>query len=239
MLKEFVEKIIELSKNEEHHINGEVYTDKPINYVPHIKHTPEKCRVYSLEALTTLIKTEINKIPELPIFVEVVSERLVRVYSTYDEEFDRKNLYSAETERIENSINYYHDKDEVITQLKSVYKHTDDIEYLLSLFNAISEESKVSDTDNGISQVVEATKGIQMKTNITIKPRVTLAPFRTFLEVEQPESEFLLRLKEGGQVLIKEADGGVWKLEAKKRVKEWLESRLAEEIALNKVKVTA
>ena len=42
------------------------------------------------------------------------------------------------------------------------------------------------------------------------------------MEVEQPESEYLLRVDENGRIGLFEADGGVWKLEAKRNVKEYL-----------------
>ena len=60
---------------------------------------------------------------------------------------------------------------------------------------------------------------------------MTLRPFRTFQEVEQPESEFLLRLDEDGNIGLFEADGGMWKLTARQTVKAFLEKKLAELIA--------
>ena len=68
-----------------------------------------------------------------------------------------------------------------------------------------------------------------------IKPRVPLRPFRTFQEVEQPESEFLLRMDEEGNIGLFEADGGMWKLKARQTVKAFLEEQLAEEVAGNGV----
>lgn len=54
-----------------------------------------------------------------------------------------------------------------------------------------------------------------------------LKPYRTFNEVDQPESEFLLRLSEGGGVALYEADGGAWKLQARRNVAEYLKNALA------------
>ena len=64
-----------------------------------------------------------------------------------------------------------------------------------------------------------------------------LQPFRTFLEVAQPESEYLLRVDEDGRIGLFEADGGVWKLEAKRNVKEYLADALADLIEVEKVVV--
>ena len=64
-----------------------------------------------------------------------------------------------------------------------------------------------------------------------------LRPYRTFLEVEQPESEFLLRLDEDGNVGLFEADGGMWELEAKRRVAAYFEAKLELEISAGHVVV--
>lgn len=59
---------------------------------------------------------------------------------------------------------------------------------------------------------------------------VILRPYRTFLEVEQPESKFIFRIKEGrdGTPMFKliEADGGLWKYEAVASIKAFLKERI-------------
>ncbi|MFQ8836330.1 MAG: hypothetical protein ACLR8L_00220 [Oscillospiraceae bacterium] len=55
-------------------------------------------------------------------------------------------------------------------------------------------------------------------------------PYRTFQEIEQPVGLFLIRIDERG-ITFTEADGGMWKLEARKTIKAYLErSVLAAEI---------
>jgi len=63
---------------------------------------------------------------------------------------------------------------------------------------------------------------------VAIKPRVMLTPYRTFLEVEQPTSEFLLRLNDEGEVGLFEADGGMWALTAKDRIAAYFEEKLCD-----------
>ena len=58
----------------------------------------------------------------------------------------------------------------------------------------MTDEKSVSTNDNGVTQTVEARQGVALNALAQVKPRVLLRPFRTFLEVEQPESEFLLRV---------------------------------------------
>ena len=67
-----------------------------------------------------------------------------------------------------------------------------------------------------------------MKENKTVRPIVKLKPYRTFSEVDQPESEFLLRLSEGARVALYEADGGAWTLQARRNVADYLRTALSE-----------
>ena len=107
-------------------------------------------------------------------------------------------------------------------ELRSLFIPGEGTRYLLDLLSRMSKDSGVTTKDNGVSQTVEVKAGVSLKQNVEINPRAKLQPFRTFLEVEQPESEYLLRVDETGRIGLFEADGGVWKLEAKQNVKEYL-----------------
>lgn len=78
------------------------------------------------------------------------------------------------------------------------------------------------------------TKGIAGKEDVIVPNPVTLRPYRTFLEVEQPESKFIFRIREGsdGQPMFKlvEADGGLWKYEAVDAIKKYLTENLPGEL---------
>ncbi|MBE6905330.1 MAG: hypothetical protein E7476_03565 [Ruminococcaceae bacterium] len=71
-----------------------------------------------------------------------------------------------------------------------------------------------------------------------------MKPFRTFLEVDQPESEFLLRLRPGdkesgtqAEIGLFEADGGAWKLMAKHNIAAFFADNLADLIEAGTVVV--
>ena len=86
--------------------------------------------------------------------------------------------------------------------------------------------------DTGISQKATLKTGIQESEDKLLPEKVTLRPFRTFLEVEQPKSEFIFRAQDnknfGVQLALYEADGGRWKMDAMRAVKEYLEEHLRE-----------
>ena len=57
-----------------------------------------------------------------------------------------------------------------------------------------------------------------------------LRPYRTFQEVAQPESLFLIRVNERS-ISFTEADGGMWKLKARETVKEYFCKSFDKEIS--------
>ncbi|GET15220.1 hypothetical protein SN4111_14820 [Ligilactobacillus agilis] len=75
--------------------------------------------------------------------------------------------------------------------------------------------------------------------NIQDPNPVLLAPYRTFIEVKQPENKFIFRMKDGPRGAIFEADGGAWRNQAILNIKTFLEEQLANEIASGKITILA
>ncbi|MDF9627266.1 hypothetical protein P5775_32030, partial [Bacillus cereus] len=93
--------------------------------------------------------------------------------------------------------------------------------------------------DDGVSQAVTVKTGVASRGNAKVPNPVQLSPYRTFVEVKQPESKFVFRMREGARCGLFEADGGAWKLEAMNNIKEYLNEALAQEIESKKVFVLA
>ncbi|MEG2294316.1 MAG: hypothetical protein RR936_08180 [Carnobacterium sp.] len=66
-----------------------------------------------------------------------------------------------------------------------------------------------------------------------------MQPYRTFLEVPQPESAFIFRLDDEGRCALFEADGGLWKNEAILNVRKYLEVAFKQEIEDGKINIIA
>jgi len=80
--------------------------------------------------------------------------------------------------------------------------------------------------DDGITQAVSMKSGVSSKSNVALPNPVTLRPYRTFLEVEQPTSQFIFRVNSELQFSLHEADGGAWKNEAMLSIKKYLEKEV-------------
>ena len=243
MLKEFIEKIERMAQKENAQlfdIYDRKYSTEQLFEIKKQYDSPRQIILNTLESLSDIIEIELEKAHQ-PLFVNVDSPTTVNVFSTYhnDEDCRRDYVYAAKAELPQIYLNTYLDHESFMIALRSKFIENEDVLYLLDLLSKISDKNSVESDDNGVSQTVKAKKGVVLVENVLVRPKVKLAPFRTFLEVEQPESEFLLRLQEGGQIGLFEADGGAWKLDAKENIKGFLELLLQEEIEAGKVVVIA
>lgn len=236
LTKELYDRIQETAQVQTLKIGSKDYTTQKVYMVEDPIDKPSTYKVNTLSGLVSLVKTEIKSIKELPLIVNVCNHREVNVWTTYDNRFERSWLYSA-TADLPSLERGFVDHETFMVELRSKFIRNDDVNYLLQLLASVVDENSVKSTDNGLSQQVQVKQGITTIGNAEVKPIVSLAPYRTFLEVQQPESEFLVRLKEGGYIALFEADGGAWKLNAKKNIAGYLREALKGYIVDRKVVV--
>lgn len=243
MIQKALQYLVSLAENKTYEIGGQTYSDHDLHrVVPHIER-PSKINFASLDGIVKAIRTEIERVT-CPIFVSVSAHDKVEVFTTYrSDNMERDSLYTAipELPRRPGEWNSY---DDAMIILRSRYIQNEGTEYILGLLSHISDDNNVQSNDNGLSQQVTVKQGVSLSAKAAVKPRVVLKPFRTFLEVDQPESEFLLRLRPGdkdkgieAQIGLFEADGGAWKLDAKHYIAAYFEKSLADLIESGKVVV--
>ena len=235
MLKELIEHIQKTTQPLIQQIGGSTFAISGDGSAEEIRPTishRDILPLHSLEALVKLVKTEATK-AEKPLYITVPNHLTVRCFGqpNADARYFRQVYYEVKATDVPGFQNGFREHEKAIIELRSQFAPGDDVDYLLDLLSRISKEDGVTTTDNGISQSVEARQGVTLKTMVQVKPRVSLRPFRTFQEVEQPESEFLLRLNDDGDVGLFEADGGMWKLTARQTVKAFLEAELEDLIS--------
>lgn len=236
MLKAAIEKIQEL-------IQAQVLTVDDIPYMVNGDGNYKQIRpeldvvelitLHSLEALITLVQTEgIKFIMDGPLYITVPSHTTVRCFThpVPENRMKRDGLYWVEAtdvpgwnEKVTMSF------DEAMIALRTRFQATADSEYALKLLSDITTGSKITLNDNGIATSVVSRTGVSLQTNTPIRPIISLRPYRTFQEVEQPASQFLIRVSERG-ITFAEADGGMWKLAARKTVRDYLKEKLSAEI---------
>ena len=239
MLKEFIEHIQKTTQPQIVEIDGRTFAvSNEGGYTelrPTIDH-PNFLTLHSLDALVKLVRTEASR-AETPIYITIPDHLTVRCFGRPQPgaQFFRQGYYEATAtdvpgwgEKVQLGFN------EAQIAMRTRFQETTDTIYALKLLSDICCGAKVVYNDNGIATTVTTQKGVALQSNEQIRPIITLKPYRTFQEVEQPESIFLIRVNERG-ITFTEADGGMWKLKARQTVKAFLEEQLAEEVAGNSV----
>lgn len=225
MLREFVNKLMELAPPTTLEVDGSVYSSKEMIHIQDRKPMPKCIDLTGLDSICNLILNEYDHIGQ-QIFVQAKDYKSVSVFTSLDSDDDRLYLYRCVADTPGITVGTYLPYDRAVIELRSLYIPSEGTAYLLNLLGSISNESRVTTSDNGVTQKVEAKTGIALNSMVEVKPRVHLQPFRTFLEVEQPGSEFLLRISDRGEIGLFPADGGVWKLEATRNIAAYFEERL-------------
>lgn len=120
----------------------------------------------------------------------------------------------------------------VLVAMQSCFQKTDDREAVTIMASNIVNTQQGTFSDDGVSQQAIIKTGVTTKDAAFVPNPVSLIPYRTFLEVPQPASDFVFRISEGrgGAPAFKlvAADGGLWKSQAVDNVKNYLVKALAD-----------
>jgi len=171
------------------------------------------------------------------LMVHVVNERQVDVVSgLFGRTHQRKTYATASADAVlcKSNFNYgeFYDVEQFIIKLLSLFDNVGEgRESVLKIVGNLKEENVRNTDDDGVTQTVTAKTGIARVGEVKVPNPVYLAPFRTFREVTQPLSPFVLRMKQGREgglptVALFEADGGKWKLDAIGFIKEFLDASI-------------
>jgi hypothetical protein len=225
---EAIDKVLELAPPTFHTENGIVYSDRDLNaIVPPIS---SKFDVQTLDGLVNLLSAGVEGFDPASYLAQVANETTVRVVERKsDIHGRRKVLIEAVALKGLQQFQFgsYQAQENFLIGLASGFEPTPDLDYLVGIASVLDQKESVKLADDGISQSVTASKGVAFKENVVLRNRVTLAPFRSFREISQPQSDFIFRAREGGQLALFEADGGAWKIAAINAVAEWLKNNLS------------
>lgn len=244
MLKEAIQYVLENMRPEAQNLGNRAYiiTQKGAQEVIETPIAPDTVPLHSLDSIVKMIRTEAIHLADVntpALFVNIPSPTNVVCFSQpdYEQRCHRTVYYSADATDVPGwdakvTLGF----EEAQIALRTRFQETPDSLYAMKLVNDISLGAKVIYNDNGVATTVTTQKGVALQTNEQIRPIVKLRPYRTFQEVEQPESTFLIRISDRGISFI-EADGGMWSLTARNTIKAFLEENLAAEIESGKLVV--
>lgn len=230
MIKEAMEYLLDINgRGTVIHIDNRPYS---IDYNPIYEPTVPTLDITTLTGFIDYINNLNGKDFESNEVVIFINDyRTVFLKSNLFGSFKQRNLYVV-AKCNEIGFDYtYQSLEKFIINLQSKFIETSARENILKLISNITDENIKISTDDGTSQEVVVKSGISLSEKEKVEHRISLKPYRTFLEVNQPESDFIFRIKKSDDKMLFslfEADGGAWKNEAMLNIKEYLEKQLKE-----------
>lgn len=163
------------------------------------------------------------------IYVSVDSPTRVNVFTSLDPERSRESLVTVTAVVPKFAFDAFNDSESFLIGVQANFQESEDRDLILKFAGTVESGTIANYGDDGVTQKATVQQGLVSKSDAVVPNPVSLRPFRTFIEVEQPESEFIFRMKDGSngfKCALFEGDGGAWKLEAMTNIKEFLEENL-------------
>lgn len=222
----FISELVKQTAPRVEMLNGIEYSSKPFS--PIMPPLPAVLAAHSLTAVVDYCENELE--PEETYVIQVRDPGEVLLFSRllgphrHRECLLRSSLlcdiFSFESE---------HSVERFIIAMQAQFVQDETTASILALVGNITAEAKSITEDDGVTQRVTAKAGIVKTEEREVPNPVVLRPFRTFQEIEQPASKFVLRVNASGpRCALYEADGGAWKNEAVASIRSWLSERLKE-----------
>lgn len=232
-LKETLQYVVEMDEPHIIEHEGQKYSDKHLSRI-HYKPYADTLTVTTLTGLVDYIKSKVDAM-NAHMFIQVVNPTQVKLFSALDEDRNREAIMEVKAQIPQFSFDEYLENERFIIGMQSKfvdYEGDTDKALVLKFAGTVEVGSVAEYGDDGVSQKAAIKNGIATKSDAIVPNPVLLRPFRTFTEVEQPKSSFIFRMKQnkydGISCAIFEADGGAWKNEAMRNIKNFLTSELSE-----------
>jgi hypothetical protein len=228
-----IDRAIELAPAKIIDVQGFTHIDKDKNCTLFTPPVPKAIQVDTLSGFVGLLELGFEEFDPARCLVHVAAHNKVKLVASASDKYGQRQTWvvaeSPAPER-EFQFNTYIPQEEFNIALRTMFVQDDELDSLVQLCGNIAKQTEVRQEDDGFSQTVTAKSGSHLVKNETIKPRITLKPFRTFLEVEQPAGDYILRVQRseqrGNLLALFQADAGRWKLTAMETVSTWLQQQI-------------
>lgn len=218
-------------------VGADEYLTRPV-FAPPPEPRADTLTVATLDGFIEFVNSDINVGRfNNGIAIHVESPTSVALVSgLYGRARQREEYYRATLVHTPFSFGRWHGNEEFIISLQCQFVQTDQRDRILSLVGGIQKNVVATWEDDGTTQAVTAKAGVSLVKEMKVPNPVELCPLRTFMEVAQPSSLFVLRVREGKELpecALFEADGGAWKLEAAESIAAYLKGKVPEGITIS------
>lgn len=201
---------------------------------------PDPKSIFTLQGLVDFIKADVDGLfqnPEVRHIVSVISPTQVNIVSPLCGQDNVRHKiascnYEADTIRFGSQLT----QEDFIVMMQSRFVETDGRAMVLKVIGNMADQQTNTTADDGVTQQITVKKGVITNGTASFQNPAYLQPIRTFTEVEQPESPFVLRVTPGDTekktpvtIALHECDGGAWKIKAVQTIGAWLREKLKDD----------
>ena len=227
MLKALLDRILELSEVRTYQLRDITFTkEQNFSRIRSPEQIPPQTLQFNNLAALVEYLDRIDFDTE-KLFYAVMSPTEVSLMASNDPANDNNQFQFATATMNMGNFHFggYSDLELFIIGLLARFEPTSDRDAVIETLAHLSNDHVIQNLDDKFSQKIKVKTGLTTKAEVEVKNPVVLKPFRTFREVDQPQSEFILRYRNRGdqvEAALFEGDGGSWKLDAIQNIKNWL-----------------
>lgn len=232
MIKEAINRILALSTPNTMEYDGRVFVDKLMTQLPKYR-LADSLDVHTLSAIVDYIKRKSDSavLDDGRFIVHVQDFNRVSLLRELNADKKRECLITAGVDNCNYPFGRFIDLENFIINLQANFVSDENTRALIALSGNIVSESGITQADDGVSQRVTAKTGIALVNKVDVPNPISLMPYRTFTEIEQPASDFVFRLRKDGDEVnaaLFAADGQEWKRIAILSISAWFAEQLSE-----------
>lgn len=197
-------------------------TFKPVMYCPR----PSAIKSKTLTGFLDYIKDNREKAPLEECMIHIESYESVRLIAGFDDLDKELPVFPFDK---------YMDPESFIIKAKALFVPSEELDNVVAMASRVVAQNEIITKDDGLSQEVSVRKGVSgaLKGSEENKGMYALRPWRTFRELEQPKSSFILRFKATDgipQIALFDAEGGIWRNTAVMAIKEYILDQLVSSV---------
>lgn len=226
-------------------IDGVVHTRA--NYTPVVfDPRPEPIMASTLTGLLDYIRENRDGIKYEDLMIHVVDFSRVELFSKPTGKMQKRTVHFIS----ELDQNYPHfpfdqflDQESFLIKMNALFSFSEDRARVITIASKVAAQEKITGEDDGLAQNVNIQRGASgaVTDEITTRGLYTLAPYRTFRDIPQPTSAFILRLREnnGGipRIALFDAEGEIWRKAAVDAIKNYLIAHLLMDDGKTEIKI--